>query len=421
MISWQLVREGIAVGFRSLRAHKLRTFLATLGVAIGIFAITLIFTLVNSLTFSITKNLSELGNRVFFVHQFSWTNADGGDWMQQIKRPQMSFEDFEKLEAGLNDIDGVCFEADLNTMTIHYKGQGLEGVGVNGITERYSDINDFKYAEGRPLTNQEMDAGRPVAIIGAGIAETFFGDAEQAIGKEVRLHGKTVRIQGVLVKTGKDLFGQSKDEAMYIPYKLAARLFNVKGRMVDKVVMVKARSEEDVDRVETEVVGLMRASRRLKPVTPANFSINKPEMLMKEVSSISNYLKIGGVIISIFSIIVGGFGIGNIMYTVVKERTFEIGVQKSLGATRGFIVFQFLSEAVMLCLLGGIVGLLMQVLAAKGGQLLLNQLEVGFTIVISWSSVVFGILLSVFIGITSGVMPSLAAARLDPVDAMRSR
>lgn len=421
MISWQLLKEGVAIAFHSLRSHRLRTFLAMLGVAIGIFAITLIFTLVNSLTFSITKNLSALGNRVFFVHQVAWTNEGGGDWTRYLSRPQVSWDDFKKLESGLTRAEGVCFQADLGALTVHYKGQALKGVAVAGVTDQYSEINDLIYDYGRPLTLQEYDAGRPVAVIGAGIAETFFGDPELAIGKEIRLQGKPIRIMGVLVKTGKDLFGQSKDERMYIPYKLAARMFNVRSRRVDKLIMVRAYADEEVPLLETEVIGLMRAGRGLKPAKENDFSINKPEMLMNEVGTISNYLKMGGVLISIFSIIVGGFGIGNIMYTVVKERTFEIGVQKSLGATRPFIVFQFLSEAVMLCLIGGLFGLLLQVGAAWGGQVLLDRLEVGFTIIISWGSVVFGIVLSAFIGILAGVMPSLTAARLDPVESMRSR
>lgn len=415
----RLVWEGFMVALRSLRGHRLRTLLTMLGVAIGIFAITIIFTLVNSLNYSITRNLSKLGNTVIYVHHFPWT-AEGFDWRKYARRPRVSYDDFRRLKKNLDEADAVSYEVRVAGELLKYKGKAAKNVRVRAITEDFVAINALEFGSGRPFTASEVGAGRPVAIIGQNVQKALFS-GRSALDKMLRLRGKKLMVVGVLDKMGAASFGDTFDDMIIIPYPLARRLYNLSenSRSIDKMVTVRAASPELLDNVEAQTVGLMRASRGLRPKTENNFAINRPEMLINLFGTALGYLSMGGIFISIFSVIVGGFGIGNIMYTTVKERTFEIGLQKSLGATRSFILFQFLMEAILLCLIGGTIGLMLNFGVATVIQTVLNQLEIEFTIVVSAGSLIVGILLSVFIGLISGLVPSLIAARMDPVEAMR--
>jgi putative ABC transport system permease protein len=415
---WQLIKEGFRVALHSLKTHRLRTFLAMIGVAIGIFAITIIFTFVDSMTYGITKNLSQMGNRVFFVHHVAWLSD--GDFDKFFTRPQVSYKDYLRLKENLEGVDGVCYQVELNRHTLKAGEKSLEKVDIRAVTEDFGEINDLKYAFGRPLTREEMDGGRNVCVVGFDVAEQLFG-AEEAIGKEVFLLGKRVKIEGVLERTGKDFFGQSKDDLMLVPYAFGGKVFNMRQRLFDKLIIIRASSEDRVDQVESDVMGLMRISRGLRPRSENNFAINKPEMLMNAVGNIMSYLYVGGIIICIFSMIVGGFGIGNIMYTAVKERTFEIGVQKSLGATRAFILYQFLIESLILCLIGGALGIVFELLVVAALQAIMNAADAGFTIIFSTFSFSVGVGFSAVIGILSGLLPSISASRLDPVESMRTK
>ncbi|HMX63089.1 MAG TPA: ABC transporter permease, partial [Candidatus Sumerlaeota bacterium] len=303
-----------------------------LGVSIGIFAITIIFTLVNSLTFSLNKNLSELGNSVLFVHHFPWTNDAMSNWQQYVQRPMATYNEFLRLKNNLEHVDGVAYEARIGWQTIKHGGLEVNPVAVRSITYDYFLINSMEIAQGRPFNEVEVDGGRAVCVIGSNVAEQLFPYGS-ALDKEVEIKGRSVRVVGVTARAGTTVFGSSPDDIVFVPYSYGRRLFDMKSKRMDKMIEVKVSDSKWLDRVEDDIIGLMRSARGLRPRAENNFEINRPEMLMNLFASATDYLRIGGIFISIFSIIVGGFGIGNIMFSTVKERTFEIGVQKALGAT----------------------------------------------------------------------------------------
>lgn len=411
--------ESIRTAFGSLRAHRLRTILTTLGVAIGIFAITIIFTLVNSLNHNLNRNLSKLGNSVIFVSHFPWSGESFSNWQKYVRRPKVSFNEYLRLRKNLNYVEEIAYAVEIpRSQKVQYGGKEATGISLSCVTQGYTAINSIEMERGRPFTDLESDAGRPVCIIGYNVAQALFGDLSP-LGRKIRLAGKKVQVIGVSAKAGTNAFGDSPDDMIYIPYGFGARIFDMDGRRMDKTILIKAQDPTRLGLVENQIVGQMRAARRLRPKTENDFAINRPEMLADVFSNATKYLWYGGLFISFFAVVVGGFGIGNIMFTTVKERTFEIGLQKALGARRGVILFQFLTESVLLCLLGGILGLLLNFGVAALMQAAINSMDVDFEVIISVSSIVFGVGLSLVIGLGSGLVPSLIASRMDPVESMR--
>lgn len=413
-----LLQETFTIAWKAISANRFRAFLTMVGISIGIFAITLIGTLVYSLESAITRNLSALGNTVMYIHHWPWKD-NSADWFRFMNRPKVSFRDFEYLETNIPDAL-IAYEMTRGGQKIKYGKNSLENVSLKGVTWQYQKINDFQFQFGRYFTPIESSAGRMVCILGFNIARELFGSANP-IGEMVVLGGQKLQVVGVVEKQGSGIFGDSFDDRMVIPYPLMARLFNESNRSGDRLITVKAPSYEAVPRLEEEVRGWIRSARGLKPSMEDNFAINKQEMLMTQLDSIFVSLRIGGVFISILSILVGGFGIANIMFVSVKERTHEIGIQKSLGATREFILLQFLQESILLCIAGGIIGILLLFGSAALGQLIIDKIEFDFRILISWMDLFYGLILSIAIGIISGFSPSWVAAKMDPVEAMRSR
>lgn len=418
MKTLRLFVEVFRISAKALRANPLRSILTMLGISVGIFVITAIFTFVDSMVYSVENSMETLGDRVIFVHKFAWTMDTEADWRKMEMRRDMRYKDYIKLRNSLEYADAVSFQADM-VADIKYEGNSIKGITLIGVAGDYTSINDFKLAEGRLFSNAELDGGRSVCVIGANVAATLFVNEDVIIGKTIRAEGKKLKIIGILEKVGGQLVGDSPDDRMFVPYSFLNHHFNDTDDNIDNVISARARSREDIPWLEGEVVGLMRSSRGLRPVQEDDFSVNKPEQMMKELDSLVGIFRIGGFIISIFSILVGGFGIGNIMFTTVKERTFEIGLQKALGSTRGFILSQFLVESVMLCLLGGLAGLGFTWVFGQVVELILDAADVKLEIVMSTFSIVFSIIISASIGVLSGFIPSILAARLDPVESMR--
>lgn len=397
----------------------MRAFLTMLGVATGIFVITGILTMVNSLQKSATESVANLGNTTIFVHHWPWAER-GDDWYKFIGRPKVSFRDFQKLKQNLNRVRGVSYEVTLRNQSVRAGSQSMSSMEVLGVTHDAGEVKGMSFDDGRYFTEVESHLGSSVCIVGAKVAENLFPDS-RPIGQYIRIRGKRMRIIGVQEKKGAALFPgmPSEDERIYIPYRQLTGMMNTEKRSVEKVITVKADKYEELELVESDIIGLMRSARGLKPKVENNFAINKQEALMNRFDSFFGYLKTGGWVISIFSILIGGFSIGNIMYISVRERTSEIGVQKALGSTRPFILYQFISEAIYICLLGGLIGLGLVFLLGGLVQVIITQLSIPFTVSFSVFDVMIGLGLSAFIGLISGFMPALLAAKMDPVIAIR--
>ena len=411
--------EGIAMALNALFSNKVRTFLTMLGVATGIFAISAILTMVNSMKYSLSENLSSLGNTTMFVHNWPWKN-NSQDWFKFFNRPKVSYSDYLKLKEGLDEVEGVAYQVSVMGQTVKGEGRSFSNVSIQGVTEDYVNLNNLKVGEGRFFTEIEIAGGNPVCVVGTNIATGLY-PGESPLGKFVRLGGNRAKIVGILEKKGAGIFGGSQDDGVLIPYMYAARNYNMNRRSVDKMIMVKAQKYENLDYVESEIISKVRANRGLKPGVEDNFSINKQEMLMKQIDTIFKYLENGGIIITFFSLLIGGFSIFNIMYISVKERTNEIGIQKALGATNDFIMFQFITESVVTCILGGLLGLLVLFAGAEAAKGAMIDSGISLTIVIEMWDVWRAIILSIGIGLTAGAIPAWMAARVDPVIAIRAK
>lgn len=411
------IEEGLKSSFHAVNSNKFRAFLTTVGISIGIFAIGLVFTLVNSLESAITKNLAVLGNTTLYVHNWPWKD-NSKDWFKYVNRPKVSYKEFKKLEQNLNKVSAVSFEATKNGLTLKNSGNSIENVTVKGITADFIKIRELNFKEGRYFSEVEFNSGRNVCILGYEVARQLLGN-EGVVGKTVDIGGKKLKVIGVINREGNSIFGASLDEMVFIPYQLFAKVFPMKERRIDKVIAIKANKYENLEEVQDETIGIMRQTRSLKPSEEDNFAINKQEALMENLKGIFGALNTGGIFISALSLLVGGFGIANIMFVSVKERTREIGIKKAIGAKRSFILFQFLTEAVMLCLVGGAVGLILLFTIAGIAQVILEKMSMDFNIIITGTSIITSVLISVIIGIISGLIPSYYASKLDPVEAMR--
>ncbi len=414
-----LLLEGMRIAVGSLSANRLRSALTMLGVSIGIFAITIIFTLVNSLTYNLNKNISELGNSVVFVYHIPWSNDAMSNWQKYARRPPVTFQEYERLKKDLTNVEAVAFEARIKSQPVKYKKNAVKNVVIKAVTEDFVPINNLEFENGRPFTQIEVDGGRSVCVIGHNLVEPLFGAADP-IGKEVRLRGRRLKVIGVTALSGTNMFGSSPDDMVMVPYGFGERLYDMSSRFIVKVISAKVDRPELMDRVEGDIIGIIRGARGMRPGVENNFVVNRPEMLLKMFSSATDYLFYGGLFISFFSVIVGGFGIGNIMFSTVKERSFEIGLQKALGATRGFILFQFLFESVLLCFFGGIMGLLLNWGVSSLIQVVIDTTEANFEMVTSFGAVTLGVAISVGIGLLSGFIPSNIASKMEPIEAMRS-
>jgi len=414
----QFIFEGLAIAYKAIVANILRSLLTMVGVSVGILIITGLISLVNSMQSSITSNLESLGNTTIFVHNWPWKD-NSQDWFKYFNRPKASFADFQRLDKYLTDVDAVCYSVTANGKTVKADGKSVEGVTVNAVTGDYDKLGTLEFEYGRYFSDIELRSGSAVGILGANIAKGLFPDKDP-VGKYFRIKGTKIKVIGVREAQGSPLFGSGgEDERVIIPYKLASKVMPLKRRGVDKVIIIKASDYDRLPWVEQETIGIMRASRKLKPAAENNFSINKQELLMKQIGGVFSGLRMGGIIISLFSVIIGGIGIANIMYISVRERTKEIGIQKSLGATRSFILYQFLTESVLICVLGGLIGLGMLYLVTQGIQYAIDMNDIAMTVTISMDDAFFGIGLAVAIGLVSGLVPAWVAARVDPVIAIR--
>jgi putative ABC transport system permease protein len=413
MIYIQLIFESFRFAMQALRSNLLRTILSLLGVTVGIFAIIAVFTVIDSLERNIRQSMAFLGDKVIYVQKFPWSFGPNYPWWKYVNRPVPDIRDFRFLQRNLEKQRGVAIFDGKGNITLKNNNNSMEGANVWGVSYDYNIISEVKVVNGRYFSSQEADAAREVAIIGYNVAESLFPN-QDPIGKTLKVKGLRFSVIGVIEKQGTTLLGGPDfDNTCFIPYGVFSKMYTTKWSQ--PVIAAKGLDyDEGLIELESEIIGLMRSRRGLKPSQEDNFALNRPEMAGNAITSIFGVLTVAGGIISLFSILVGGFGIANIMFVSVKERTNIIGIQKSLGAKNFFILFQFLFEAVFLCLFGGGVGILIVYLFTFVS---LGSLE----IILSFKNISIGLILASLIGVISGIVPAYVASRLDPVIAIRSK
>jgi len=417
MVFLNILKESFLFAVSALKVNRLRTLLTLLGITIGIFAIISVFTVLDSLENTIRNSLSSLGDDVVYIQKWPWAPPPGEEyaWWEYLKRPVPSVEEYEQIKKRSDRAEIVNFAAS-TLRNVKYKSTTRENTIIWANSHEFEKIRNFELTEGRYFTLFESIAGKNICLIGHQVAEDLFRGASP-VGKEIKIQGRKIVVIGRIAKEGKDILnsGGSLDEMIIIPVMYAKKIMDIKSENTNPMIMVKAKPHVSISELKDELRSIIRSVRTINPRQKDNFALNQSSILNSALNSIFGIINLAGWLIGGFSILVGGFGIANIMFVSVKERTNLIGIQKSLGAKRSFILLQFLFEAVMLSLIGGIIGL---VLIYIGSIIASNKIDLEITLTLG--NIILGLFISIIIGIISGIFPSYKAARLNPVEAINT-
>jgi putative ABC transport system permease protein len=409
----KLLRESYLFAITSLMVNKLRTILSLLGITIGIFAIISVFTVVDSMEHEIRSSIESLGNNVLFVQKWPWSFGSDYAWWKYMNRPVPKIDDMEAIQRKSNSTESAAIMA-ATSKTVEHLNSSIEGISVLAVSQDYDKCMSLEVDEGRYFSELESAGGKNSVIIGSYIAENLYANTDP-IGKTIEIFGRKLNIIGVLKKKGENMFGDNSDKEAIVPINFARNIIDIRSDAVDPTIIVKAKKGITNEELKDELTGIIRSEHRLKPLAEDDFAINETSLLTQGFDSLFSVIAIVGWIIGGFSILVGGFGIANIMFVSVKERTTIIGIQKSLGAKKYFILFEFLFEAIILCLIGGIVGLLIVYI----GTLIVSA-AFDMTLTLGMGNILRGLITSAVIGVVSGFIPAWSAAKLNPVDAIRA-
>lgn len=408
----RLLKESLSFAINALRNNKLRTLLSLLGVTIGIFSIIAVLAAVDSLDKKISKDLSSLDKNTIYLMKFSFGPSEIPQWKRE-QFPNVKYDEYIGLKNSLNNTEQVGYQLWVNKETLKYDSKTVADVKINPSSFEMADIDGLSFDKGRFYNESESNSGTAVIVLGYDIAEGLFGGSDP-IGKNIRLYGQRFTVIGVIAKQGAGFFGDSNDTSVYLPANFLRRMYGDSDSMTPMIIL-KPTKGVDMEAYKAEVTQKLRAIRGMKAGDMDNFFINVLSGFTDFIDGILGQMNVVGWIISGFSLLVGGFGIANIMFVSVKERTNLIGIQKSLGAKNRFILFQFLFEAIILSVIGGIIGLIMVWAIAL---ILTNALD--FEFVLSFGNVILGTTLAALIGLISGILPAISAANLDPVEAIRT-
>lgn len=408
----KLFTESILFALNALVVNKLRTFLSLLGVTIGIFAIISVFTMVDSMEQNLQTSIASLGDNVIFVQKWPWSFSDNYPWWKYINRPEPSLRDLDAINKNCETAEASAFIFDAEK-DVEFRNSVMKDLTIILASHDYNRVRNFEITEGRYFSESESTEGNAVAIIGAEVALQLFPNVNP-IEKIIKIDKFKFRIIGIFKKEGESIINNSLDYTVLIPVNFAAKIFDLKKINSGSLIMVKAKDGITNRELKDELTGILRSAHKLKPIADDDFALNETSLLSQGIQDLFGMVNWAGGIIGLFSILVGGFGIANIMFVSVKERTNQIGIQKSLGAKNSFILFQFLAEAIILCIIGGMIGLL---LIYSGTKIIQSILEMN--IFLSASNILLGLIISASIGLISGIVPAWTASRLDPVEAIR--
>lgn len=404
--------------FLELRNNKLRTFLSVLGISIGIFCIIAVLTMIDSFKKNIDNSLSGLGNDIIYINKFPWMPEPGEQdmpWWKYKMRPQAKYREMLELKAMTASIE-YCSMLHTDNQTLTYQDKKTDA-RINAINYDFNHLQNFDLASGRYFTQGEMGGSSNSIILGATIYNELFGQGN-AVGRIVKLYGRMFQVIGVLQPKGKDISGFNFENTALISYKSLAQFKNIeddKAEFSDNTMMLRLKQGVNLEDATEEIKGNIRAQRRINPRDKNNFSINLLSTFQKNLDAIFITIDFAGFIIGFFSLLVGAFGIANIMFVTVKERTSQIGLKKALGAKPKLILTEFLLEAVLLSIIGGLIGIALVLI----GAFFIN-LTGEFDVFFSRKNFILGISISAIVGILSGYIPAKRASQLNPIQAIRS-
>lgn len=406
------------MSLQELKNNKLRSALSLTGVAFGIFCIISVLATVNSLEYKIQKDIAALGTNTIYIDKWEYGANDNGDypWWKFVNRPMPRYDDVQNIKERSSLAENVAYFTQRNT-NLEYQNSEMQNVGIYGVSSEFSDIQTIDIGAGRYFTETEFMRGNAVAVIGYDNAVQLYGSAEAALGKQVTFDKHRATIIGVVAKQGQS-FGPGfyYDQCLILTYNYFASIYNAMDENSQPFIMVKGKKDIPSAALSDELKGVMRQVRKLSPKQDDNFALNDVNFMTEAVSGFFGTVNVGGWAIAGLSLIVGAFGVANIMFVTVRERTSQIGLKKAIGAKSRTILLEFLLESAFLCVIGGFIGLLM-----VWGLAAILSAVLPFAIIISGKIILLAFSICVILGILSGIIPATIAARMNPVDAIRSK
>ena len=410
--SLNILANSLRLTLQELKVNKLRTALSLTGIAFGIFCIIGVLATVNSLERNIQNEVKSLGSNTIYIDKWEYSGGPDRPQWKYRARPTMKYEEAGMIKMRAELLDDVSLLLRTGG-AISYKDDVIENASVYGITEAQMTVQPINFEFGRFFSNSEFNSGSNVCLIGNANAESLFGNSERALGKEIDVKGKKTIVVGVIKKEGKNFIGWDYDNCIMLPYRYCKQIFNVEWS--NPVLIAKGKEGITPTQLSNELRGIMRQIRRLAPTEEDNFSLNSVEAFSKAISESFVMINVVGAVIGGISLIVGMFGIANIMFVTVKERTPVIGLKKAIGAKKGSILFEFLMEAALLCIIGGAIGLLLVYILT-----LILSGPLHFPVYISIPMLITTVIICITVGILAGIIPARRAAKMDPVVAIRS-
>ena len=412
----QIIGTSTVQAFLELRANKLRTFLSLLGITIGIFCIIAVLTVLDSMKNNIQKEMSTLGSDVLYIGRWPWMD-DGGEykWWEYWRRPGITPQQARAVETQAPDVAVATLCLNTRNLTIKHNEIDLSSITGYAVTNGFDKVQNIDIGGGRYLSAAELDGGSNSVVLGFGIYQNLFPGNTNALGKSITFLGRKFVVVGIMKKAGQNMAGFDFDNSVIYPYYMAASVLDVKSLNYDPTLAVKAANGKNLDEVKYGVEGVLRRMRKVRPGQADDFAINQLSQVSKRLDMVFGTIDIVGWVIGGFSLIVGAFGIANIMFVTVKERTKIIGLKKAIGARKASILLEFLLEAIVLCLLGGAIGILIVIVLSFGLTKLLD-----FEVTLSLTNFLIGIFVSILVGVLSGIIPARSASQLDPVVAIRT-
>jgi putative ABC transport system permease protein len=410
-----IFNESLQSAYRTVILNKLRTVLSLVGVTIGIFSIISVFAVLDSMKSNMKATVDSFGTDVIFIEKWPWAPENGQEfaWWEYLNRPCTTLREYNEVKSRMKNVKTVSYTAAIQT-DVEYLDNSLDNMMLWGVTEEFEQVRSFDIRKGRFFSAYEINSGKSFCVIGNTIAEELFKDIDP-LGKSIKVQHKELTIIGVFSREGKSILGGgSMDKVVMIPVKFFAGMVDLKDDRSNPQIWVKAAANMSIDEMREEIRLNMRSIRRLSPRSKDNFALNETSLLSAGIDQIFKVVNVAGWFIGIFAVLVGAFGIANIMFVSVKERTSIIGIQKALGAKSYYIILEVLYESILLSLIGGILGLIL----IYAGTLIARSRD--FDIFLSSGNIIMGIFISTTVGLVAGLMPAFTAARLNPVKAIAS-
>lgn len=402
----------MAIG--ELKANKLRTFLSLFGITIGIFCIIGVLATIDSLQSKIKSDLSSFGNNSVYIDKWDYSGGPEYPWWKFVKRPSMKIEEMDFVKKKSTLASNMAFVMQTQE-SFSYEDNVLKGVNIYGITPEYKKIQSFDIGYGRFLSESDFTRGVPYVVIGYKVAEELYGKADKGVGKTITYNGRKLLVIGVIEKQGSAIInGYDYDKSTIVTHNYMASMYNPDN--LGPIIMVQPKEGITSKALQEELTGIMRQIRKLSPTQEDNFTCNDVAQFKDQVESVFGAVNQGGWAIAGLSLIVGAFGVANIMFVTVRERTSQIGLKKAIGAKSSSILYEFLLESAFLCIIGGLVGLLLVWLLTLALSSFLP-----FAITIAPSIIFLAFSICIILGVVSGIIPASIAAKMNPVEAIRTK